>query len=234
MDVLGGIARLHLHTLQSLRWSPSGGAWRSRLRPGANFNITSRGRSVLLSWAPFIFTCKVRSGSWRATCPYHSKNKTTCPPKVVIFGPAFARRPVLAGMVLFSTPANSQKHHVVDEPDIAALSRSAVLEVQMSRCPPADQPTNGDDELFDFEFPIADMMAPSDTANKEGEPMAEQRPRQGHRMQSASWQARARRSRRRRQPKLRCQEVPRRRRRPAAVTSSLWKLAVCSSQAGPS
>ena len=43
----------------------------------ANFHITRRGGSVLLSRGLFIFTCKVRNVSWQATCPYHRKNKTT-------------------------------------------------------------------------------------------------------------------------------------------------------------
>ena len=65
-----------------------------------------------------------------------------------------------------------QKHHLVDEPDIAALLPSAVLDAQMPPRPRADQPINDDDELSDLDFAIADLVAAAEAANMEEEPMA--------------------------------------------------------------
>ena len=60
-----------------------------------------------------------------------------------------------------------QKHHWVDEPDIAALPPSSVRGAQMPPGPRADQPIDDDDELSNLEFSIANMMAPADAANME-------------------------------------------------------------------
>ena len=77
------IARLLLHTLQSLRWALIGGAWRSGLRLGQT--LTSRAAGA----APFIFTYKVRNVSWQVTCPCYRKNKTTVCRETTKGGPSF-------------------------------------------------------------------------------------------------------------------------------------------------
>ena len=127
MDVLGGAGRRSLEELVAAR---------------ANFNITGRGRRVLLSWAPFVFTHMARNVSWQATCPYHRKNKSVGCRKT-----AKVVHPFLEGVVSFSTRARCAEASFGRRPDTDPLSPSDVLDAQMPPGPRADQPINDDDKL---------------------------------------------------------------------------------------